>query len=126
MFSYQKVIIQTQNSIVNKLAEQNVKLLSNYINIDTPLDIVCKYGHETQIVWRKAKNYTKRLMCIGCIDLKNQANNAIEHTRHMTDDELITLGNQYGFTYIDRINQDGYYRWQCNNGHITEKKNTSY
>jgi hypothetical protein len=117
----QQQICNTQNTIINKLAEQDMKLMTNYININTILNVVCQYGHTTQIVWRTAKNYERKLLCCDCEVLKQQVRVSAINNRHMNDEQLTILGNQYGWTFMGRTDTSGIYRWRCTNGHILLK-----
>jgi hypothetical protein len=98
-----------------------MKLLTNYTNIYANLDVICQYGHQTQIVWRTAKNYGRKKLCIECMDLERQVRVSAISNPHMDDEQLTELGNQFGWTFISRTDTSGTYQWQCASGHIVLK-----
>lgn len=113
--------VHVQNEVINRLLQQNVYLLSEYVNITAPLDIVCQHGHETQINWKLAKNYGKKMFCSECANIKRTIQATAKIKKHSTDEELTAIGQQYGFTFIRRTETNGQYQWRCPNGHIITK-----
>jgi prophage antirepressor-like protein len=108
-----------QNAVIKKLAEENIKLTSEYKNFDGKISIMCSYKHPTTTSWN-ALIKLKSEYCRTCRDLNRDIQkSAIK--KQVTEQELIEAAEALGWKHIRKTGKGGYIEWTCPNDHTVTK-----
>jgi hypothetical protein len=113
--SREKIRIQTQNIIINKLQKEDLKLLSEYKNFDARFNYVCSFGHCHSTSWNTFKKLKENL-CKPCRDVTLEKNK-VSAFKHASEDQLKELATQNGFEYIKKSEKSGVYIIKCSKNH---------
>lgn len=110
---------KSQNEVILRLDNDNMKLISIYENMNDALSLVCIHAHETTTTWNALKRLSGHA-CRRCREIKKEIDN-VRLFKNLTIGELKALALSIGWTFIAKCKESGIYKWKCPNNHIVEK-----
>jgi hypothetical protein len=105
-----------QNKVIDKLATQNMRLLTDYKDSHTTYRTICEYGHIESSSWDSMK--MRRDICQKCSSLKRKIADSCKIFKNASEDELKKVATAHGWKYNGRTDSAGIYEWQCSVDHI--------
>lgn len=116
---FERTRLTFQNKVIKKLKKENIALISEYVGAGKKFHYLCSYGHKHTTSWdtfsKKKDNFCKICNGIKAEIIKSAKN------KRATDDDLIKMANEIGWTHIRRSGKKGIYEWECPKGHLVVK-----
>lgn len=109
----------TQNIIINKLAEENIRLTTNYANYDGKISLVCSHAHNSTTSWNALCKLTESY-CRPCRTAKRTVA-AATVKKQTSEEDVIKIAKDLNWTHIRKTGTAGLMEWKCPNGHTVCK-----